>query len=106
MEKQSTRYLILGQLLREFLVTPDQKISINQPGGNLLYAAEGLNLWLEEGEQIGLVARVGEDYPRIWLDDLAERGYRTEGIKVIPEDIDLRYLELTKTCGLWWKKIR
>jgi sugar/nucleoside kinase (ribokinase family) len=88
---QSPRYLILGQLLREFLVTPDQKISINQPGGNLLYAAEGLNLWLEEDEQVGLVARVGEDYPRVWLEDLNDRGYRTEGIKVIPEEIDLRY---------------
>lgn len=91
MTNQSPQYLILGQLLREFLVTPDQKISINQPGGNLLYAAEGLNLWLEADEYVGLVARVGEDYPRLWLDDLGERGYRTEGIKVLPEEIDLRY---------------
>lgn len=91
MTKQSPRYLVLGQLLREFLVTPDQKISINQPGGNLLYAAEGLNLWLDEGGQVGLIARVGEDYPRAWLEDLAMKGYCIAGVRVLAEEIDLRY---------------
>lgn len=85
------RYLVLGQLLREYLVTPDGTISLNQPGGNLLYAAEGVNLWREPQDCIGLVARVGEDYPRSWLDDFNEKGYCTEGIKVLPEEIDLRY---------------
>jgi hypothetical protein len=87
----SPQYLVLGQLLREFLVTPDQEISLNQPGGNLLYAAEGLALWLDAGEKIGLVARVGEDYPRVWLDDLIGKGYLTDSIRVLPEEIDLRY---------------
>jgi sugar/nucleoside kinase (ribokinase family) len=91
MTTDSPQYLVLGQLLREFLVTPDQTISLNEPGGNLLYAAEGTSLWLDESEKVGLIARVGEDFPRAWLDELQERNYLTEGIKVLPEEIDLRY---------------
>jgi hypothetical protein len=91
MSHSTVNYLILGQLLREFLVTPDQNISLNQPGGNLLYSAEGLALWMEQDEHAGLVARVGENYPRAWLDDLLGKGYITSGIKVLPEEIDLRY---------------
>jgi hypothetical protein len=91
MTAHSPHYLVLGQLLREFLVTPDQEIRVNQPGGNLLYAAEGLALWIDADEKIGLVARVGEDYPRAWLDNLREKGYLIDGIRVLPEEIDLRY---------------
>jgi hypothetical protein len=46
---------------------------------------------LEEGESVGLVARVGEDYPRAWLTEISKRGYHIDGIKVLPEEIDLRY---------------
>jgi sugar/nucleoside kinase (ribokinase family) len=84
-------YLIFGQLRREFLITPNRKVITDQPGGCLLYAAEGANLWLKDEQQVGLVARVGEDYPRAWLDDFARRGYLTDGIKVLPSEIDLRY---------------
>ena len=87
----SPAYLILGQLNREFLITPDQKIHPDQLGGNLLYAAEGAALWLDEKEKLGLVARVGEDFPREWLDKIAGRGYGIEGIKVLPEEVDLRF---------------
>lgn len=84
-------HLILGQLRREFLITPTQKVINDQPGGCLLYSAEGASLWLEEDEKIGLVTRVGEDFPRAWLEEIAARGYLTDAIKVLPEPIDLRY---------------
>jgi hypothetical protein len=91
MNAHNPTYIILGQLRREFLITPTHKVISDQPGGSLLYAAEGTGLWLEPDQKIGLVARVGEDYPRAWLDQIAERGDLTEGIKVLPEEIDLRY---------------
>lgn len=91
MPTQPPTYLILGQLRRDYLITPNQKVLSDQPGGCLLYAAEGASLWCEEGEKVGLVARVGEDYPRAWLNQFADRGYLTDGIKVLPEEIDLRY---------------
>lgn len=90
MTTQSPTYLVLGQLRREYLITPSQKVYLDQPGGNLLYAAEGLSLWLEEDEVVGLVSRVGEDYPRNWLEDFTHRGYDISGIRILPEEIDLR----------------
>jgi sugar/nucleoside kinase (ribokinase family) len=83
-------HLLLGQLRREFIITPSGKVMIDKPGGNLLYAASGASLWQEEGEVIGLASRVGEDYPRDWLEDLQEQGFNTEGIKILPEVHDVR----------------
>lgn len=91
MTSNQPTHLILGELRREFLITPQQKVVSDQPGGCLLYAAEGTCLWLEGDEHVGLVARVGENFPRAWLNDIAERGYSIDGIKVLPEEIDLRY---------------
>jgi ribokinase len=45
---------------------------------------------LEEDEVVGLVSRVGEDYPRNWLEEYTQRGYNIEGIRILPEEIDLR----------------
>jgi sugar/nucleoside kinase (ribokinase family) len=84
-------HIVLGELRRDYLITPDKKVLADQPGGDLLYTAEGVRLWLEEDESVGLVSRVGEDYPRTWIDDLAKQGYQTDGIKVLPEEIDLRF---------------
>jgi len=84
-------HLVLGELRRDFLITPDKKVLADQPGGDLLYTAEGVRFWLPEANTVGLVARVGENYPRAWIDQVASLGYQTEGIKVLPEEIDLRF---------------
>lgn len=84
-------HVVIGDLRRDFLITPEQKVLTDQPGGDLLYAAEGVRLWQEDDERVGLVSRVGEDYPRAWIDDLAQQGYITEGIKVLPEKVDHRF---------------
>jgi hypothetical protein len=90
MTPETPQYLVFGQLRRDFLITPDRKVLADQPGGNLLYAVEGAGLWLDEGEKVGVIARVGEDYPRNWLDLIASRGYLTDGIKILEQEIDLR----------------
>jgi sugar/nucleoside kinase (ribokinase family) len=69
--------LILGRLTRDTIITADGKARIDQPGGNLLYAAGASRLW---GVNPGLVARVGSDYPQTWLDNLAAQGIDTRGI--------------------------
>ena len=84
-------YLVFGELRRDFLITPDQKVLPDQLGGSLLYAAEGVSLWLDETDRVGLVARVGEDYPREWIERIAQRNYDVDGIKVVPEELDLRF---------------
>jgi len=80
-------FLVLGQLKREYIITPAGKTRIDQPGGNALYAACGLALW---GESPGLVSRVGEDYPQAWIENFQEYGLNTGGIRILPEEHDLR----------------
>ena len=62
----SLRFVIAGQLKRDFAIIPNGSARVDVPGGNLLYAASGLSVW-QPAKLIGLVARVGEDYPREWL---------------------------------------
>lgn len=58
------------------------------PGGGLFYAATGLSIW-DNG--LGLIGRIGEDYPQDWLEMLSERGIDIRGIHILPESIDLRH---------------
>lgn len=80
-------FLILGQLTREYLLPPTGDARLDVPGGSLLYAAAGLRVW---ESSIGLVGRVGDDYPREWLNECMSRGFDTSGIKAVPRHLDLR----------------
>lgn len=82
------RFIIAGQLRRNYTILPQGKIMLDVPGGSLLYAASGLGIW-EAG--IGLIARIGEDYPQEWLSGMARSGFDIRGIHVLPEAVDLRY---------------
>ncbi len=81
------QFLIFGKLTREYLLPPTGPARLDAPGGSLLYAAAGLRVW-ETG--IGLVGRVGTDYPREWLNECMARGFDTSGIHVLPESLDVR----------------
>jgi hypothetical protein len=89
MAPSSIRYIIAGQLKRDFALIPNGKALLDVQGGNLVYAATGFGVW-EPTDLIGLVARVGEDYPREWLNDIHKRGYDIQGIRILPEAIDSR----------------
>lgn len=89
MPENLLRFIIAGQLKRDFALIPGGKALVDTPGGNLVYACAGLGVW-EPPTQVGLVARVGEDYPRDWLLEFSQRGYDIRGIRVLPEAIDLR----------------
>ena len=52
-----------------YLLPPGGRPVIDQPGGNLIYTAAGMALW---EDSIGLVSRVGEDYPRAWIRQFQE----------------------------------
>lgn len=82
------RFILAGQLRRDFILLPTGTGHLDAPGGSLLYAAAGLGLW---GNNAGLVARVGEDYPQAWIEEVAERGYDVRGIKILPQEMDLRW---------------
>ncbi len=83
------RYIFIGQLQREFTILSDGRILLDQPGGNLIYAAVGLAVWEPEPPP-GLVTRVGEDFPSEWIKEFNHKGFNTQGIRILPEAVDLR----------------
>ena len=82
------RFIIAGQLRRDYILLPDERGHLDVPGGSLLYAAAGLGLWENDA---GLIARVGEDYPQDWIESIAERGFDVRGIHILPQEMDLRW---------------
>lgn len=87
MSTSTPNNILLGQLRRSYLINPEGETYLDQPGGRILYAAAGLALW---DAQAGLVSRVGEDYPRKWLQEIESRGFDVQGVKILPESHDLR----------------
>lgn len=63
--------LILGNLIVDDVVYADGSTRMRQAGGAVLYAALAARLF---GARVGVVNRVGDDYPRDVLDELTARG--------------------------------
>ncbi len=80
-------FVIIGRIAREFILPAAGQPLLDNPGGNALYAAGGLMVWEKE---IGLLTRIGEDYPRTWLKDLEARGMDVQGVLILPQSMDLR----------------
>ena len=81
------QFLVFGKLTREYLLPPTGSARLDVAGGSLLYAAAGLRVWESE---IGLVGRIGNNYPREWLNACMARGFDTCGIRILPKDLDVR----------------
>lgn len=82
------RYIVAGKLQRDYILPVVGKPALDVPGGSLLYAAAGIRLW---DDQIGLIARVGENYPQEWLDQLTDLGFDRRGIRIVPYETDARF---------------
>jgi sugar/nucleoside kinase (ribokinase family) len=83
-------FIIAGCLRRDYLLPPAGNPLIDVAGGNVLYAAAGLGIW---DSRIGLLARIGEDYPQEWLQTFEKYGWDTRGIRIVPGALDLRYFK-------------
>jgi hypothetical protein len=86
------QFLIAGELRRDFILPPcneslNNKLSLDIPGGSLLYSAAGLSIWTVDA---GLLARVGENYPQAWLDQISIKGFNTSGVNIIHDSIEPR----------------
>ncbi len=79
--------LFAGRLNREYILPVEGAPILDRPGGSPLYAAGAAAVWEKE---IGLVARVGEDYPNKWLRDLKGYGIDSSGVQIVPGALDLR----------------
>ncbi len=83
-------FILAGYLHRDYLLSERSRSLMDVPGGNLLHAAAGLGVW-KSG--IGLLSRVGEDYPSDWLRSFEKRGWDTRGIHITGDALDLRYFQ-------------
>lgn len=86
----SPTQIYLGRLDREYILPMEGAPILDRPGGSPLYAVGAAALWTDKAASIGLVARVGEDYPAVWLRGFKERGIDIKGVQVVPGALDLR----------------
>jgi len=80
-------YVVAGRLTRDYILPPVGLPLLDAPGGSGLYACGGVRSWQD---RVGLMARVGEDYPRRWLKELDTQGVDTAGVTVLGQDVDVR----------------
>ena len=85
--RMSVRYLIIGGLREDYCITHDGQARSGVLGGNAVYAATGAALW---SDSVGLLGRVGSNYPSDWLDEIASSGLDTSGVMVLPSPQDTR----------------
>lgn len=81
------RFVIAGRITREYILPPVGSPLLDTAGGSALYACGGFLVW-KKG--VGVLARVGEDYPRQWLKEIEGRGVNVEGVKILEQTLDLR----------------
>jgi sugar/nucleoside kinase (ribokinase family) len=80
-------YVVAGRITREYILPPVGKPLLDAAGGSALYAAGGLLAW---DQDVGLLARIGENYPRAWLKEIQRRGVDIDGIQIIQQNLDVR----------------
>ncbi len=91
MARAKPQFIVIGGLREDYFITPDGEVHLREIGGNALYAAVGAMLWSRTRQQsVGLIARVGENYPAEWISIFNERGFDTRGIKIVPGWQDTR----------------
>lgn len=81
------KYATLGGLRIDYLITAQGEVGLGEMGGNALYSAVGARLW---GQEVGIVARVAQNYPREWLERVAAAGIDTSGVRWVPGRHEMR----------------
>ncbi|MFZ5917895.1 MAG: carbohydrate kinase family protein [Chloroflexota bacterium] len=75
------RYVALGGLRTDFVITAEGEVILNQHGGNAIYSAAGMRLW---ADGVGLVGRVGCNFPDDWLHEARAAGLDLSGVRRLP----------------------
>lgn len=87
MSETTPSCILLGRLQRDTIINAAGQALVDQPGGNLLYAAAAYQIW---GDTPGLVSRVGSDFPTDWEQHIGGHALDTRGIVRLAEPQDLR----------------
>ena len=80
-EGSGPEVVVVGNLTIDDVVHANGETTMASPGGNTLHAAAGARIW---GVSVGVVARVGADFPAAALDRLRDAGIDTLGLHRIP----------------------
>lgn len=84
---ESPRFVACGGMTVDNVVTGDGRRLINVCGGNAFYSAVGMAVW---SDRVGIVARVGDDYPGECLERAAEHRIDLRGLRLRPGPHALR----------------
>lgn len=84
---ETIEYLIIGGLREDYFITHTGEVYLGILGGNAVYAAVGASIW---ASTVGIVSRVGSNYPQAWLEDIQRAGISTLGIIRLPDTLDTR----------------
>ena len=80
-------FVCVGGLREDYALLASGEARLHELGGSAVYAAAGARVW---SGLVGMVARVGANYPAAWLSKLRERELDIEGVKVLPDAQDTR----------------
>lgn len=84
-QQPMTKLITAGGMRTDFLITQQGEAHLGLVGGNALYSAVGAALWRrEKNGRTGLWARIGENYPKDWVDKLTRLGLDSAGLIPIP----------------------
>lgn len=87
MADHAYQYAFVGGLRQDYCITHDNRLFLHQLGGNAVYAAIGAMVW---GHPVGIMSRVGSNFPTEWLAELQARGVDTSGVVRLESRQDTR----------------
>ncbi len=73
----------IGQLTIDDTVFPNGTTSMGTMGGNSIYSAAGAALWCDGSVEVGLVSRVGNDYPPEFIERMKGCGFHVDSLHPI-----------------------
>jgi len=84
---KSPDFVFLGGLREDYCITPEGTAIEHTLGGNAVYAAAGAAVW---GVAVGLLGRVGSNFPQAWLLGIERAGISTHGVRRLAQPLDTR----------------
>jgi sugar/nucleoside kinase (ribokinase family) len=82
MTSEDYQYAFLGGMRQDYCITHDGRVFLGVLGGNAVYAAVGAKHW---SNSVGIISRVGSNYPIEWLDDLRHVGINVDSVLILPD---------------------
>lgn len=79
-------FVTVGNFNIDNVVTADGMITLQNIGGNVVYAAIGAHIW---SSSVGILSVIPDNYPAAWLDELERAGIDLSGVRTAAPSVDL-----------------